>query len=152
MKSIAADPDIERLVERLLRYQQLEIAAMEREDVSAGNRHFDKLHSALTQLAKTSSGRDALEHLLDHDTPEVRLRAAGQIMAWAPNKAIPVLGHLIAEWRPKDRNKGYVAVRTEAKGWLYDHFGIKDFDQNKLIEPLKAYGIELRRRPDEIWL
>ncbi|GLS32970.1 hypothetical protein GCM10007937_46800 [Mesorhizobium albiziae] len=80
--------------------------------------------------------------------PEVCVVAAGQVMAWAPDKAIPVLGKLVVEWLRKDPRKGYVAVRTEAKARLYDHFGIKDFDQNKLIEPLKAFGINLPRQPE----
>lgn len=152
MTSIPADPDVKVLVARLIKHQKLQIAAMEHEDVLAGNRHFDKLYSALIQLAETSPGRDALERLMEHEMPEVRLRAAGQTMTWAPERAIPVLGRLIAEWRPSDRHKGYVSVRTEAKGWLYGHFGIKDFDQNKLIGPLRKYGVDLPPIPDEIWL
>jgi hypothetical protein len=83
---------------------------------------------------------------MDHELPEVRLRAAGQVLAWAPKLAVPVLGDLLVNWRPTDPRRGYVAVRTEAKEWLYDYFGITDFDRNKLIEPLRAYGIELPRQ------
>lgn len=153
MTSITSDTPVDELVAILMKYQRLQVEAMEREDVRAGNRHFDRLSAALKQLAKTSPGRDALEQLLQDEMPEIRLRAAETMMAWDPERAIPVLGRLVAYWRPKDPLKGYVAVADEAAGWLYDHFGITDYDQNKLIEPLRRYGIELpRHRPyEEIW-
>jgi len=139
---------IRTLVDRLIESQKLEIAAREREDTRAGNRQVDKISAALRELVQSPSGREALEHLLTHEIPEVRLQAAGEVMAWAPRKAIPVLGRLILEWRPKDPRKGYIAVRFLAGLQLYEYFGIKDFDHNKLIEPLRAYGIELPREPD----
>jgi len=151
MTSASSDASIEELVATLFNFQKLQIAAMEREDVRGGNRHFDRLYAALKQLASTPRGRDALEGLMQHEMPEIQVRAAGQVMAWAPEIAIPVLGRLVVDWRPRDPRKGYVGVGTEAASWLYQHFGIKDFDRNKLIEPLRRYGIELPRRPDEIW-
>ena len=148
MNSPVADAKVEDLVAEFVKHQSLEIAAQEREDTSSANRHFDKMYAVVKKLGNSQTGRSALEQLMSHVLPEVRLRAAGQVMSWAPEKAIPVLGRLVAEWRPKDPRKGYVAVRFEAAGWLYDYFSIKDFDHNKLIEPLRAYGIDLPRRPE----
>lgn len=151
MQSANSEAPVDELVGALMKHQALEITACEREDVAAANRQTDKLSAVLDQLAGTPAGRFALEALLTHEVPEVRLRAAGAAMAWAPEKAIPVLGSLVADWRPKDPRRGYVAVRTEAKGWLYDYFGVTDFDQNKLIEPLRAYGINLPYQDYSAW-
>lgn len=139
---------VEDLVSEFVKFQCLEIMAQERDDVRSANRYFDGMYAALKALADSQEGRDALEELMEHDLPEVQLRAAGKVMSWAPEKAIPLLGRLIVEWRPKDPKKGYVAVRIEASGWLYDYFGIKDFDRNKLIDPLRTYGIDMPRRSD----
>jgi hypothetical protein len=151
MQSVNSETSVDELVGMLVKHQALEIAACEREDIVGANRHVDKLSAILDQLARTVAGRQALEGLMSHEMPEIRLRAAGAAMAWAPEMAIPVLGRLVADWQPKDPRRGYVAVRTEAKGWLYDYFGITDFDQNKLIEPLRAYGIDLPFRDQSGW-
>lgn len=151
MQSANSEAPVDELVGALMKHQALEIAACEREDVTAANRQTDKLSAILDQLAGTPVGRLALEALLTHEMPEVRLRAAGAVMAWAPEMAIPVLGRLVADWKPKDPRRGYVPVRTEAKGWLYDYFGVTDFDQNKLIEPLRAYGVDLPYRDYSAW-
>lgn len=151
MQSANSETSTDKLVGALMKHQALEIEACEREDIAAANRQVDKLSAVLDQLARTAVGRQALEKLMSHEMPEVRLRAAGAVMAWAPDMAIPVLGRLVADWKPKDPHRGYVAVRTEAKGWLYDHFGVTDFDQNKLIDPLRAYGIDLPYRDYSAW-
>ncbi|MBN9233098.1 MULTISPECIES: DUF2019 domain-containing protein [Phyllobacteriaceae] len=148
MASPVTDARITTLVSRLIEANELEIAAREREDTRAGNRQVDRMRLVLDELVNSPIGRDTLERLMTHEMPEVRLRAAGRVMGWAPKKAIPVLGSLVANWMPKDPKKGYVAVGLSA-GWkLYEYFGVKDFDHNKLIEPLRTYGIELPRRPD----
>jgi hypothetical protein len=69
------------------------------------------------------------------------------VCAWSPEKAIPVLGRLLvedlgAESSAHERGD----IRLGAKEMLYRHFGIDDFDRNRLIEPLRAYGIDLPRR------
>lgn len=151
MTSRNTDRSVEALVETLLRYQRLQIEAFERDDIRTGNRHFDKLSAALEQLANTPPGRDALERLMQHEMPEVCVRAAGMVIGWAPDIAIPVLGRLMVDWRPKDTRKGYFSVGGSAKMRLYRHFGIRTYHRNDLIEPLRRYGIELRRLPDEIW-
>lgn len=148
MTSPVTDSSIRVLINRLIEANQLEIAAREREDTRAGNRQVDRMRLLLDELVSDPMGRDALERLMTHEIPEVRLRAAGRVMGWAPKKAVPVLGSLVAHWRPKDPRKGYVAVALSASWQLYQHFGIKDYDQNKLIEPLRAYGIELPWEPD----
>ncbi|WP_268890741.1 hypothetical protein [Mesorhizobium xinjiangense] len=38
-----------------------------------------------------------------------------------------------------------------ASNYLEKHFGITSHDRNDLIEPLKAYGIDLPRRPERPW-
>ena len=151
MTSGSSDSSVQELVAILLKYQKLEIAASERDDIDSANRYFDRLSAALDQLATTSPGRDTLERLMQHEMPEIRLRAAGRVMAWAPEMAIPVLGRLLVDWKPRDPRKGYVAVGDGARMRLYQHFGIRSYNRNDLIEPLRRYGIELPPRSGEIW-
>ena len=63
-----------------------------------------------------------------------------------------MLGRLLVEQfelelSPQER----VELRISAKEALYRHFGINDFDQNKLIEPLRAYGVDLPYRDHGAW-
>jgi hypothetical protein len=147
MTSPFTDVAIQSLVDRLVRHQELEIAAREREDTRAGNQQVRHIGAALDALEASAAGRAALERLMGHDLPEVRMRAARRVMRWSPNPAIPVLGQLAAHWRPKDPRKGNVGVGFYAGLELYRHFGVTDFDSNKLVEPLRAYGIDMPRQP-----
>jgi hypothetical protein len=147
MTSPFTDVAIQSLVDRLVRHQELEIAAREREDTRAGNQQVRHIGAALDALEASAAGRAALERLMRHDLPEIRLRAASCVMRWSPDTAIPVLGQLAAHWRPKDPRKGYVAVGFYAGLELYPYFGVTDYDRNKLVEPLRAYGVDMPRQP-----
>ncbi len=153
MTRIDSDLSTEELMHDLLKYQNLHRLAVRRNDILALNRHILKVSAAADSLAaKIPHGREALEQLLVHPTAYVRLRAAGRVLMWAPEKAVPVLGRLLIEdlgneSSPDER----IDIRTEAKGWLYQHFDIRSFNRNDLIEPLRAYGIEIPYRQEEIW-
>lgn len=139
---------VQKLAADFIRSEKLEIAAHAREDIATANRHAGKAFATRRTLAESTLGRRALEELMTHDLPEIRLGAAISVMAWDSEAAIPVLGQLVATWKPGDAQKGYVAVSTDAKLALYDHFGVRDFNPNKLIAPLRKYGIHLERVPE----
>ena len=126
-------------------------AAVRRQDVPAANRCLLKVSSRLDAIAGLAGGKALLEGLLDHVEPYIRLRAAGSVMGWMPYLAIPVFGRLLAEeinnLSPYER----LDIDAEAVGWLYKHFEIRSFNQNDLIEPLRAYGIELPYRDYAAW-
>lgn len=139
---------IQKLVADFVRSEKLEIAAHARDDVTTANRHAGKAFATRRTLAESTLGRQALEELMAHEIPEIRLGAAISVMTWDSEAAIPVLGQLVATWMPSDPQKGHVAVSTDAKLALYDHFGVRDFNPNKLIAPLHKYGIHLEREPE----
>lgn len=126
-------------------------AAVRRQDVPAANRCLLKVSSCLDAVAGLPGGKALLEKLLDHDEPYIRLRAAGSVMDWMPDLAIPVFGRLLAEdinnLSPYER----LDIHAEAVGWLYKYFKIRSFNQNDLIEPLRAYGVELPYRDYAAW-
>jgi hypothetical protein len=76
MTSTDSDRTIEDLTAVFLKHQDLEIEAMEREDVEAANRHFGRIYEAVTELARSAHGRQALEALMQHEKAEIRQRAA----------------------------------------------------------------------------
>jgi len=148
MKSAVSESSVAKLVEILIRNQQKQALAIRRDDTPTANRYMRKVNQAREMLAqKGSEGRSALEELMRHPMPQVRLDGAISIMQWAPELAIPILGRLIVDTGYEDMSAGErIEIRHDAKLCLYDHFGIRNFDQDKLIEPLKAYGIDLPPR------
>lgn len=144
------EPD--KLLERLVKYQELQQLAFRREDIPAANRHFDKIVAATKGLAADPEGRQVLENLLHHSSAFLRMRAAIRVLRWAPEKAVPVLGRILSDhleegMSPNER----IEVRTTAANILYQHFGVRGFDRNKLIEPLQAYGVELPYQDHAKW-
>ncbi|MGE0501418.1 MAG: hypothetical protein AB7I79_07090 [Rhizobiaceae bacterium] len=142
----------EALVEELFRHQVLCRLATRREDTPAANRHLVKIWQIADALAVTTAGRLALETLMEHSDPDIRLRGAEAAKAWNLNKAIPVLARLLIDdldsrFSPVER----LEVRISAAHQLYDHFGIRNYDQNHLIVPLSAYGIELQPIERTCW-
>jgi hypothetical protein len=80
------------------------------------------------------------------------LRAAANVLEWSPEKAVPVLGRLLVEDLSAENSiDERIDIRVEASGWLYRHFGIRDYDRNKLIEPLRTYGVNIPWREEQIW-
>ncbi|WP_011580268.1 MULTISPECIES: hypothetical protein [Chelativorans] len=141
------------LLERFHKHQELYRLAVRRQDVPTANRHILKASEYLNALAALNpAGRETIETLLTHPDAYLRLRAAGSVLSWSPEKAIPVLGRLLFEDLGPTRSPDErLDIRTEAKGWLYKHFGIRSFDRNDLIEPLRAYGVELPYRDHAKW-
>jgi hypothetical protein len=143
---------IEKLLNTFFKYEELRMQAVRRLDVPAANRYLLRVSAASKALAATPDGRDELEKLLSHPTEYIRLSAAGTIMRWAPEKAIPIFGQLLVDHLSAITSVDErLDIRITAKDWLYRHFNIRSFDRNDLIEPLKAYGIDLPHRDHKVW-
>jgi hypothetical protein len=142
----------DQLLDQLVKYQELHRQAVRRKNVPLANRQLLKVIAAADGLAASSRGRDILESLLDHRMAYMRVRAAARVLSWAPEKAIPVLGRLLMEDLGVESSVDErIDIRSEATGFLYRHFGIRSFNRNDLIEPLRAYGIDLPHRREEAW-
>lgn len=141
-----------KLLQELEINQNMHRLAVRRDDIRAVNRHIERVWGVLDALAETAEGRSGLERLLAHPDAYTRLRAAEAVMAWAPEAAIPVLGRLLFEdLGPESSAAERIDIRTAAKDTLYDHFDITSWDRNDLIEPLKAYGVDLPYRDRSKW-
>ncbi|TKT81274.1 hypothetical protein [Aquamicrobium sp. LC103] len=136
-----------KALEKFLVHQEKYQAAVRRQHVPTANREILKVGAALGQLTATPEGRDILENMLRNPSAYLRLRAAGKVLAWAPDRALPVLGKLLVESLGEETSVDErIGIRVEAEGWLFQHFGIRNFDPDRLIEPMRAYGVELPRR------
>lgn len=60
-------------------------------DAKKANRIFDQLHALARKMRESAEGRDALESLLNHPLRGVRMKVAGECLAWAPERAMAVL-------------------------------------------------------------
>lgn len=121
---------------------------------SAYNRAYDRVTKVLNDIeSHGDAGRQAIETWLGSDKTLVRFHAARRIIVWNSDVAIPVLGRLLVDPLPSHFT-GYerFSIKSSANHSLYKHFDIRNFDRNSLIEPLKAYGIDLPYRPEQIWL
>jgi hypothetical protein len=147
-----SDLPVDVLRERFLRYQERQQIAIRAENVPVANRHFLKVKQYADALTETSRGRDALEELAKSPFPFVRLRAAHRVRAWAPKLAIPVLGRLVIEkFEPDLSVDERLELRISAMHSLCSFFGISSYDQNELIDPLKAYGVDLPYEDHSKW-
>lgn len=142
----AIDRSVDELVNLLIDFTRREIDAAAAENTPAVNRNAAQVAKWLQMLKSTPKGRAALEALMVHPLPEIRLRAANAAMSWAPDQAIPVLGLLVRDWRPVDPRKGYIPVAFDASVSLFKHFNLYSHDEDDLVEPLARYGIKLERR------
>ena len=131
--------DIHELEEQV----RLRMAAVRLLDVPASNRILLKCMETAKRLAGTVEGRDAVEVLLNDRRASIRCQAASAVMEWDPGKAIPIFGRLLFEALPELSAGERLDLRVTASQWLFKHFGIRNADRNALIEPLRAYGIEL---------
>jgi hypothetical protein len=66
-------------------------------DAKKANPLFDRLHVLFKQLRTEQSGRDAIAALMDDPNKGVRLIAASDSLAWAPEKAVRVLEAIQSE-------------------------------------------------------
>jgi hypothetical protein len=122
-------------------------------DIPAANDHMLSILRSGDALAlEDGPGRSALEAMLDDDNPFVRLHAGSQCMAWAEEKAVPVLGRLLFEDLGSTSAAAERAhIRHSAMNTLLLHFGIRSWRQNDLIAPLRAHGVDLPYEEEEIW-
>lgn len=145
MTSLPSTGDVEGWTKRFLKYQNLQAAAQRRRDIPAANRHVEKVTEALNALVAAGlGGREVLEWLMDDPDPSTRGRAARRVLAWDPDRAMPVLAKLLHE--PLDPDSAAVEavlIRTEARHALLDHFGLDLLDPTELPDRLAAMGIEL---------
>ena len=145
---------LDDLLRRYFRLQHRQILANRRQDIPAYNRIYDRVWYAMQAIEDFGGdGKQAIEAMLEHDEPMIRFRAAERVQKWNPDLAIPVLGRLLIEPFP-EVSTGFerFSIHVDAKMALRKFFELKEFNQNALIEPLKAYGIDLPRRPEQIWL
>ncbi|MBB2970188.1 DUF2019 domain-containing protein [Mesorhizobium sp. RMAD-H1] len=149
MTRIRSDLPAAELMMLLEKYTDLRRAALLADDVPRANRYSDKVHAVLNALTdRGEEGRRAFEELLTHPLPHMRLYAAGKAIKWKPDAAVPVLGRLlIEEFDDGTARLAAVDVRVSADNLLMEFFDIKSLNPNDLIEPIKAYGIDLPRMP-----
>ena len=121
-------------------------------DVPAANRHFLKAKAVADKLVASEPGRLAIEELLAHPILHIQVSAAEYVRRWDPDKVIPFLGRLLdADLSTIASVDERLDIRCRAKDALYMHFGIRSWDRNDLIEPLKAYGVNLTYRDHSAW-
>ena len=140
---------VDELIEKFLRHENLRMEAIRQQNVPKANRHLVKYSATGEALRSTAEGRAALEALLDDPELHVRVAVAEEIMRWDPEKVIPLFGRLLdldGDLRQIDSVEELGDIRLRAELWLYQHFNIRNSDRNELIEPLKAYGVTLKRR------
>lgn len=85
-------PEVEVL---LASYQRaLEDWDESQDNPTEANARFDAAHGLAKQLRQTEEGRAGIQALMGHPRPGVQLIAASDTLAWAPDRAIPVLESL----------------------------------------------------------
>jgi hypothetical protein len=142
---------VEDLVGRFVKAQMKNQYAVREQNIPVANHQVDITMRTAEILIKSAKGRLALETLMSHSEPFVRLRAAQYVRRWAPDLAIPVLGRMLLDEYEDISVEESLEMIIGAKDSLYLHFGIRSFDWNDLIEPLKPYGIELPFRDRSKW-
>ncbi len=101
-------------------------------NVPAHNRWFRRSDRAARQLIdRGENGKDALDALLGHAEPSVRLGAASYVLDWAPARAIPVLEDLLI-WAKQDRSGDIfgeaIQVIVDVHVLLAQQYGISVLD------------------------
>ncbi len=147
-----SENSVHDLLQAFLDCEELRMQSVRRLDVPEANKYVLKAAAAAEALSKTAEGRAEIEKLLGHATLYVRVRAAGAVMDWAPDKAIPVFGSMLdADLSSIPSIDERLDIRVISRDWLYKHFNIRSANRNDLIEPLRAYGIELEHRDESRW-
>jgi hypothetical protein len=149
---IHQNSDTEMAASRFVDEENRRMDAVKRQDVPAANHHFAKGETAAQLLESNANGRRAMEELMHHPLLHIRLSAAEHVLSWDPTITIPFLGRLLdmelLEIVSVDEK---LDIRTRAKDALYRFFGIESSNRNDLIEPLRAYGVELPWRDHARW-
>ena len=117
-------------------------------DIPAHNRWMRRADRAARKLIERGEkGKDALEALLGHEEPSVRLGAASFVLKWAPSRAIPVLEDLLI-WAKRDRSGDIfgesLPVIQNVHGLLALHYGISVLDVDARV--FASRGIPLSSR------
>lgn len=147
-----SEESVEELLGLFLKYENLRLRAVRALDVPAVNRNVLRSAAVIDELSRLPAGRSEMEKLLDDPSTYLRVRTAGAVMRWAPEKAIPVFaGMLDADMSDIASPDERLDIRTISEDWLFRHFRIRSADRNDLIEPLRAYGIELARQDRSRW-
>ncbi|WP_166788654.1 DUF2019 domain-containing protein [Cryobacterium sp. HLT2-28] len=82
-------------IDDVARFEQLALGWDDAQsNAKRANRFFDQLWALGLSMRETEEGRRGIESLLTHPNFGVRLSAAAKCLAWAPEKAIPVLEEL----------------------------------------------------------
>ena len=149
---MTSDEATETCLAQFVEYRIERMVAWKKLDVAAVNRATSKAAMVAKQLISMPVGRQALELLLVHPTLHLRVDAAMWVIDWAPEKVIPIFGRLLDDKMqeiesPDER----LDIRLNALDWLYGYFNIRTSDRNDLIEPLRAYGVELARKDRSRW-
>lgn len=63
-------------------------------DAKKANKLFDAIHLIALRLRETEAGRQGLESLLQHENRGVRMKVAGEALAWGSEPAIATLEEL----------------------------------------------------------
>jgi hypothetical protein len=143
---------VRAVLDRFLAAEERYEAAVRTDDIPEANRQMTKIITYGGRLAASGAeGRDVLDAMLQDASPYLRLRSAKRVLAWAPHRAIPVLGRLLFEDLGDRSPAERIDIRVSAKDCLYLHFGIRSASRNDLIAPLRAYGVELPYRDETKW-
>lgn len=130
------------LVELFLHIQQRRRLAVRAFNTPEVNRWVRKSVPVQESLASTPGGRVALESLLTQADPYILVRAAGVVIKWAPEKAIPIFASMLdADLSSIDSPDERLDIRQTSKEWLFSYFGITNADRNALIEAKSQGGL-----------
>lgn len=131
-------------VESLLENQLLWEAAIRKPDIPTANKYALRMTHIVRALRETEDGRLALEKLLRHSKPNIRLWAAGSVAEWNPDAAVPVLAKLLHEPLEKEASaQEGVGIVIDAQGYLAHCFGLHPADLRELPGRLADMGIGL---------
>ena len=119
-------------------------------NVPAHNRWFRRSDRAARKLIdRGENGKDAVEALLGHEEPSVRLGAASYVLDWAPARAIPVLEDLLI-WAKRDRSGDIfgeaLQVILNVHGLLAQHYGISVLDVDAHVSATRDIPLSSRSR------
>ena len=92
LASSARAGDFGPLIER---YETLAVVWDAETNFPKANKIFDQLHAIALLLRPQAEGRHGLEKLLAHPNRGVRLKAAGECLAWDSNEAVAALENLV---------------------------------------------------------
>lgn len=131
-------------VDSLFENQSLWEEAIRKTDIPKANKYALRMTHIVRALRDTEDGRLELEKLLTHSKPNIRLWAAGSVVQWNPDAAVPVLAKLLYEPVGKEAStQEAVGIVIDAQGYLAQCFGLHPADLRALPSRLADMGINL---------